>query len=155
MQRCTGRKDLPKVTELAKTDPGFRVTTLPTLPAGPLCSLWHAPNLASRRYSIVVPLFPSPESAAEALAIRSRGGGYGRGHGEGREGPILGHMVTVWQVMQTVSPNGLQPLAVCPNLKQVHQASLCTYPSSPIGLSFTPTRFGHRRPTPQAQDSEC
>lgn len=49
------------------------VTTVPTLPTGPPCSLWQALGLAFRRHPIVVPLFPSLESTAQALAFRSWG----------------------------------------------------------------------------------
>lgn len=68
------------------------VTSVPTLPIGPPCSLWQALGLAFRRHSIVVPLFPSLESAAPPLALRSQGR---RQRSQG-EGSILGRVAAVW-----------------------------------------------------------
>lgn len=83
------------------------VTTVPTLPIGPPCSLWQALGLAFRRHSIVVPLFPSLESAAPPLALRSQGR---RQRSQG-EGSILGHVAAVWQERR----KSLPPLALTPD----------------------------------------
>lgn len=78
---CPGSHSRQKQTQ----DCVSQLPLLPTLPTGPPCSLWHAPRLARRRHSVIIALFPSPEPAAQGLALRSR---ERRQRSQG-EGPIL------------------------------------------------------------------
>lgn len=106
-----------------KNRPRFLVTTLPALPMGPLCSLWHAPSLASRGHSLVVPLFPSPEPAAQALAWVT--GKKAEVTGGRPYSGTCGHSSV--RAMQTISLRRLQPLGGYPLLEREHQANLSTY----------------------------
>lgn len=96
---CPGSHSRQKQTQ----DCVSQLSLLPTLPTGPPCSLWHAPGLASRRHAIIILLFPSPELAAQALALRSQDR---RQRSQGK-GPLLGYTAMVWQeqVCPSTSPS--------------------------------------------------
>ena len=133
-----------------KIAPGFHVTTLPTPPTGPLCLLWRAPSLASSRHSIVVPLFFSPEPAAQALATRPQGR---RRRPRARPYSGTGGCSSL-QVMQTVSLPRPQPLWSAPTWRGNTRPRCVPTTCPPIRSLFTPTGFGHLLPTTQAQGSQ-
>lgn len=97
-----------------------QLSLLPTFPTRPLCSLGCALSRASRRHSIIVPLFLYPEPAAQVTVTGEKAEATGGRPHSGTGGYSSARMT------QTVSLYQLQPLAVCPHLKRVHRANLCT-----------------------------
>lgn len=132
---------MPKVTQ-GKTRPRVSVTTLPTFPTGPFCSLWHPLSLASRGHSIAVPLFSSPEPAAQALATRSQG------RRQRSQGEAL--FWDVWLQVSKTDANSLLPSAPALGCLSPPGAGtpgqLGTYHLPTHRSLSTPTRLGHLLP---------
>lgn len=125
-RHCTGCRDLPRVTQLAKTDAGYYVTTLPTRYSSHWPTLFPVPCSEPGIQEALNSSFISFSSASWLRPWQSGQRAEGRGHSGRPYSGTCGYNSA--RVMQAVSLHGLQPTSAgCPHLRQVYQANLWTY----------------------------
>lgn len=117
---------MPKVTQLAKTDAGYYVTTLPTRHSSHWPTLFPVACSEPGIQEALNSSFISFSSASWLRPWQSGQRAEGRGH---RGRPYSGTCgYNSARVMQAVSLHGLQPTSAgCLHLRQVYQANLWTY----------------------------
>lgn len=119
------------------------VTSVPTLPTGSPCSLWHALGLAFRSHPTVVPLFPSLESPAQALALRSWGRRQ-RSQGEGSKTGTRGCGLA--RAKPSLSPPAPVPSRLSSTPSGYIRPTCVPSTHAPVWSSFMQTRFGRLLP---------